>query len=120
MLDKKTNKVHLVSLGCPKNTVDTEKMQGLLKGNAYELTSDPHEADVVVVNTCGFIGPAKEESIDAIMQAQTPKPINRRPRISPPSESALEKINAPSEAKSRSSDSVRRGPKRSRSSPRGS
>ena len=77
MLDKKTNKVHLVSLGCPKNTVDTEKMQGLLKGNAYELTSDPHEADVVVVNTCGFIGPAKEESIDAIMQAHRLKDEGR-------------------------------------------
>ena len=77
MLDKKTNKVHLVSLGCPKNTVDTEKMQGLLKGNAYELTNDPHEADVVVVNTCGFIGPAKEESIDAIMQAHRLKDEGR-------------------------------------------
>ena len=77
MSDKKTNKVHLVSLGCPKNTVDSEKMQGLLKGNAYELISDPHEADVVVVNTCGFIGPAKEESIDAIMQAHRLKDEGR-------------------------------------------
>ena len=62
-------KVHLVSLGCPKNTVDSERMLGLLKGNAYEITQDPEDADVVVVNTCGFIGPAKEESIDAIMAA---------------------------------------------------
>ena len=77
MSDKKTNKVHLVSLGCPKNTVDSEKMQGLLKGNAYALISDPHEADVVVVNTCGFIGPAKEESIDAIMQAHRLKDEGR-------------------------------------------
>ena len=62
-------KVHLVSLGCPKNTVDSERMLGLLQGNDYELTADPEKADVVVVNTCGFIGPAKEESIEAVMAA---------------------------------------------------
>ena len=66
---KSTQKVHLVSLGCPKNTVDSERMMGLLEGNDYELTDNPKAADVVVVNTCGFIGPAKEESIEAIMQA---------------------------------------------------
>ncbi len=63
------DKVHLVSLGCPKNTVDSERMLGLLNGNDYEITEDPEEADVVIVNTCGFIGPAKEESIEAIMEA---------------------------------------------------
>ncbi len=65
----KAQKVHLVNLGCPKNLVDSEKMSGLLQGNGYELTDDPHQADVVVVNTCGFIGPAKEESIQAILEA---------------------------------------------------
>ena len=69
MSDAEPQKVHLVSLGCPKNTVDSEKMLGLLEGNAYEITADPEEADVVVVNTCGFIGPAKEESIEAVMEA---------------------------------------------------
>ncbi len=69
MSEKKSDKVHLVSLGCPKNTVDSERMLGLLQGNDYQLTDVPQEADVVVVNTCGFIGPAKEESIDAIMDA---------------------------------------------------
>jgi ribosomal protein S12 methylthiotransferase len=69
MSEKKLQKVHLVSLGCPKNTVDSERMLGLLEGNEYLLTEAPEEADVVVVNTCGFIGPAKEESIDAIMEA---------------------------------------------------
>ena len=64
-----TQKVHLVSLGCPKNTVDSERMLGLLQGNSYETTEVPQDADVIVVNTCGFIGPAKEESIDAIMAA---------------------------------------------------
>lgn len=67
--EKEPQKVHLVSLGCPKNTVDSEQMLGLLQGNAYQMTEAADEADVVVVNTCGFIGPAKEESIEAIMDA---------------------------------------------------
>ena len=62
-------RVHLISLGCPKNTVDSERMLGLLRGNDYALTGDPEEADVVIVNTCGFIEPAKEESIDTILAA---------------------------------------------------
>ena len=69
MADGGRGKVHLVSLGCPKNLVDSERMAGLLQGNDYELTADPRQADVVVVNTCGFIEPAKEESIQAIMEA---------------------------------------------------
>ena len=73
----KTQKVHLVSLGCPKNTVDSERMIGLLQGNAYEMTDEPGEADVVVVNTCGFIEPAKEESIDAVMAAHRLKEQGR-------------------------------------------
>ena len=63
------HKVHLVSLGCPKNAVDSERMLGLLQGHAYQLTDAPEEAEVVVVNTCGFIEPAKEESLAAIMDA---------------------------------------------------
>ncbi|MSR81452.1 MAG: 30S ribosomal protein S12 methylthiotransferase RimO [Candidatus Latescibacteria bacterium] len=77
MTQTKPYKVHLVNLGCPKNLVDSEKMSGLLQGNGYELTSDPHEADVVVVNTCGFIGPAKEESIQAILEAHRLKAEGR-------------------------------------------
>ncbi|MBM3277897.1 MAG: 30S ribosomal protein S12 methylthiotransferase RimO [Candidatus Handelsmanbacteria bacterium] len=70
-------KVHLVNLGCPKNLVDSEKMSGLLQGNGYVLTADPEQADVVVVNTCGFIGPAKEESIQAILEANRLKEEGR-------------------------------------------
>jgi ribosomal protein S12 methylthiotransferase len=66
---KNEQKVHLVSLGCPKNTVDSERMLGLLEGNQYQITDDADDADVIVVNTCGFIGPAKEESIEAVMAA---------------------------------------------------
>ena len=61
-------KVHLLSLGCPKNQVDAEVMLGSLVAEGYDVTLDPDEADVLVVNTCAFIQPAKEESIDAILE----------------------------------------------------
>ena len=61
-------KIHFVSLGCPKNRVDTEVMLGVATGNGFDLTTDPAEAEYIVVNTCGFIGPAKEESIDTILE----------------------------------------------------
>ena len=57
---------HLVSLGCAKNTVDSESMAQLLLGSGYHFTKDPAKANVVIVNTCGFIGPAKEESIETL------------------------------------------------------
>ena len=63
-----TRKIHFVSLGCPKNRVDTEVMLGVALGQDFELTADPAEAECIVVNTCGFIGPAKEESIDTILE----------------------------------------------------
>jgi ribosomal protein S12 methylthiotransferase len=61
-------KVGLVSLGCPKNTVDSEVMLGMLAQSGHELTTDAGDADVIIVNTCSFIGPAKQESIDAIFE----------------------------------------------------
>jgi ribosomal protein S12 methylthiotransferase len=60
--------IHFVSLGCPKNRVDTEVMLGVSGLEGFRLVSDADAADVIVVNTCGFIGPAKEESIDTILQ----------------------------------------------------
>jgi ribosomal protein S12 methylthiotransferase len=63
---KKT--IHFVSLGCPKNRVDTEVMLGVGRGEGYQIVGDPGAAEVIVVNTCGFIGPAKEESIDTILE----------------------------------------------------
>ena len=62
-------KVGFISLGCPKNLVDSEVMMGQLKQSGYEITADAAEADTVVVNTCGFIESAKKESIDAILEA---------------------------------------------------
>ena len=59
--------VHFVSLGCPKNRVDTEVMLGHTADAGYQVVSDPAAAEVIVVNTCGFIGEAKQESIDAIL-----------------------------------------------------
>jgi len=61
-------KIGLVSLGCPKNLVDSEVMLGLAQGAGHELTQDPSGADVIVVNTCAFIDSAKKESIDAILE----------------------------------------------------
>lgn len=61
-------KVHFVSLGCPKNLVDSEIMLGHLIKDGYSVTDNPEEADTVVVNTCGFIGEAKQESISKILE----------------------------------------------------
>lgn len=58
----------MVSLGCAKNRVDSENMLGMLREKGFEIVSDPAEADVLFVNTCGFIESAKEESIDAIFE----------------------------------------------------
>ncbi len=57
---------YLVSLGCAKNTVDSESMAQLLMGSGYQPTDDPESASVLLVNTCGFIGPAKEESFQVL------------------------------------------------------
>src|SRR5262245_40684316 len=61
-------KIGLISLGCPKNLVDSEVMLGLAREAGHELTADAAAADVLVVNTCAFIDSAKRESIDAILE----------------------------------------------------
>ncbi len=61
----KNNKLHIVSLGCTKNLVDTEVMMGKLQN--FDLTDESSEADVIIVNTCGFIDAAKEESINTVL-----------------------------------------------------
>jgi len=62
-------KVGFISLGCPKNLVDSEVMMGQLQQEGYEITGDATEAETIVVNTCGFIDAAKKESIEAILEA---------------------------------------------------
>ena len=61
-------RVHLISLGCPKNRVDSEVMVGKLQSGPFELVDDPAAADVIVVNTCSFIRPATEESVDTVLE----------------------------------------------------
>lgn len=61
-------KILFISLGCDKNLVDTEKMLGLLGNNGYEFTNEEEDADIIIVNTCCFIGDAKEESINTIIE----------------------------------------------------
>src|SRR5205807_10277240 len=61
-------KIGLISLGCPKNLVDSEVMLGLAQRAGHELTNDASAADVLVVNTCAFIDSAKQESIDTILE----------------------------------------------------
>jgi len=67
-MSSNVQKIGFVSLGCPKNLVDSEVMMGQLKEHGYELTTDREAADVIVVNTCGFIQSAKEESIETILE----------------------------------------------------
>jgi len=62
-------KINLITLGCPKNLVDSEFLQNGLKAHRAEFVSTPEQADAIIVNTCGFIEPAKEESIDTILAA---------------------------------------------------
>lgn len=62
------HKVYFVSLGCPKNQVDTEVMLGLVRDGGHALVDDPNDADTLVVNTCGFIEAAKKESISTILE----------------------------------------------------
>ncbi len=74
-------KVGFVSLGCPKNLVDSEVMMGQLKEAGYEITNNADEADTVVVNTCGFIESAKAESIEAILEATGAKANGTTKRV---------------------------------------
>ena len=74
-------KVGFVSLGCPKNLVDSEVMMGQLQLAGYEITADASEAEMVVVNTCGFIESAKAESIEAILEATRMKGNGKARRV---------------------------------------
>ena len=74
-------KVGFVSLGCPKNLVDSEVMMGQLASHGHELTPHPDQADVLVVNTCSFIDPAKKESVDTILEMAEYKKIGRAKKL---------------------------------------
>ena len=74
-------KIGFVSLGCPKNLVDTEVMMGQLTARGHELTNSPEDADAIVVNTCSFIDPAKQESVDTILEMAEFKKTGRAKRL---------------------------------------
>ena len=71
-------KIGFISLGCNKNLCDTENMMGIIAENRFEITPDPQKADVIVVNTCGFIESAQQESIDTILEMAQYKEENCR------------------------------------------
>ena len=72
-------KVGMISLGCAKNLIDAEIMLGGVLGQGMEITSDAEEADVLIVNTCAFIDSAKEESIEAILEAHQTRGLRKKP-----------------------------------------
>ena len=69
--------IGVISLGCCKNQVDTERMMGLLRAAGHTFVQRPEEADVLIVNTCGFIEPAKQESINTILELAEQKQSGR-------------------------------------------
>ena len=79
MTQPKPLKVGLVSLGCAKNLVDAEIMLGGVLSHGMEITSDAEQADVLIVNTCAFIDSAKEESIEAILEAHQQRGLRKKP-----------------------------------------
>ena len=70
-------KVGFVSLGCSKNLVDTEMAIGLFKNNNFEIVNDVQKAEIIVINTCGFIESAKQEAIDTILEMAEHKEIGK-------------------------------------------
>src|SRR5437868_15465683 len=74
LITKPVTRVGMISLGCPKNLIDSEIMLGQLREESeIEITNDLEQADVVIVNTCGFIDAAKQESIDTILEVAARK-----------------------------------------------
>src|ERR1700729_3156390 len=74
-------KVGFVSLGCPKNLVDSEVMMGTLARGGYEITTRAADADVLVVNTCSFIAPAQQESVQSILEMAEYKKFGRAQKL---------------------------------------
>ena len=74
-------KIAVKMLGCPKNDVDAEVMIYLLKEAGHEITTDPAQAEAIIVNTCGFIKDAKDESVDAILEMAQYKKDGRCRRL---------------------------------------
>ena len=80
---KNSNVVNIVTLGCSKNLVDSEQLSRQLSANGYKMKydSDDPEGGIVIINTCGFIGDAKEESINTILQFAGRKKKNKTDKL---------------------------------------
>lgn len=74
-------KIHLTTLGCSKNAYDSEILLGQLSRAAVKIVDDPREAEAIIINTCGFISPAKQESIEAILEAEKIKKTDPEKKI---------------------------------------
>src|SRR5438309_3534281 len=74
-------KIGFVSLGCPKNLVDSEVMMGMLQSGGAQITARADEADVIVINTCSFIDTAKQESVDTILEMAQHKTAGRAEKL---------------------------------------
>ena len=79
--ENRTLKYHITSLGCPKNLVESEEMMARMSLSGMVLVHEPEDADLLLVNTCGFIGPAKEETLNVIMDLLEVKRQNPRQRL---------------------------------------
>src|SRR3981189_3670325 len=78
-IDCRKPKIGMISLGCAKNLVDAEIMLGSVLQHGMEITTSAEDADVLVINTCAFIDSAKEESIEAILEAHQQRGLSKRP-----------------------------------------
>ncbi|PNR94970.1 30S ribosomal protein S12 methylthiotransferase RimO [Petrotoga olearia] len=76
-------KFHIVKLGCPKNDADMEILKGLLQSKGYKYENNPHFADYIFIDTCGFIEEAKKESIETIFEYTSLKDNNKKPKVIP-------------------------------------
>ena len=77
MTNTKENRVCMISLGCAKNLVDSEILIGGLKQENYEIVNTSDDANILIVNTCGFLDTAREESVDVILEAGQLRKLNR-------------------------------------------
>ena len=79
MKNAEKTKINIISLGCPKNLIDSEVMGGFLRQSGHALVDKHTDADLVIINTCAFINPAKEEAIDEILTVAEAK--KNRPNL---------------------------------------
>lgn len=80
-MQSKSNKIYITTLGCSKNIYDSELLMGQLKQSNTQFVDSPEAADTIIINTCGFIAPAKQESIDAILEAEKLKEADPNKKV---------------------------------------